>query len=327
MEIGHPHTLDSLREGGALSPQTVRLGTGGSEVPAVGVGTWQWGDRMYWGFGKEFTERDVWDAFEESARAGLTFFDTAEVYGAGRSERFLGEFIRRTHASAVVATKFMPFPTRLTGGSLAKALRRSLKRLGLPAVALYQMHYPFPPVSTETWMDAMAEAVRADLVRGVGVSNYSIDQMRAAHVRLAHHGIPLVSNQVKFSLLDREPLHNGLLEACRGLGVTFIAWGPLAKGLLSGKYSAERRPPGMRGRRLTRELFSRLGPLLVRLQEVGAAHGKTPAQVAINWCIAKGTLPIPGAKTGAQARENAGALGWVLSPDEVAALDASGGPP
>ncbi|HEY6102925.1 MAG TPA: aldo/keto reductase [bacterium] len=293
-------------------------------MPAVGVGTWQWGDRMYWGFGKDFTERDVWEAFDESVRAGLTFFDTAEVYGGGRSERFLGEFIRGTHAPAVLATKFMPFPTRLTGASLAKALERSLKRLGLDAVDLYQIHYPFPPVAIETWMDAMAGAVRAGLVRAVGVSNYSVEQMRAAHAHLARHGLPLACNQVKFSLLDRGPLEAGLLAAARDLGITVIAWGPLAKGVLSGKYSADRRPPGMRGRRFTPAMFSRLAPLLARLREIGVVRAKTPAQVAINWCLAKGTLPIPGAKTGAQARENAGALGWSLTAEEVVALDALG---
>ena len=302
----------------------MRLGTGGPELPAVGVGTWQWGDRMYWGFGKDFTERDVWEAFDESVRAGLTFFDTAEVYGGGRSERFLGEFIRRTHVPAIVATKFMPFPTRLTSASLARALERSLMRLGLPAVDLYQIHYPFPPVSIETWMDAMADAVEAGLVRAVGVSNFSKEQMRAAHAQLARRGIPLTSNQVKFSLLDRRPLRDGLFEAARDLGVAIIAWGPLAKGVLSGKYSADHRPPGLRGRRFTREVFGRLAPLLARLREIGESYGKTPAQVAINWCIAKGTLPIPGAKTGAQARENAGALGWALADQEVGALDALG---
>jgi aryl-alcohol dehydrogenase-like predicted oxidoreductase len=300
------------------------LGAGGPGVPAVGVGTWQWGDRMYWGFGREFTERDVWEAFEESIRAGLTLFDTAEIYGAGRSERFLGEFIGRTHAPAVVATKFMPFPTRLTGASLGKALERSLKRLGLPAVDLYQMHYPFPPVAIETWMDAMAEVVRAGLVRTVGVSNYSVGQMRAAHAQLARSAIRLAANQVKFSLLDRGPLRDGLLDAARELGITIIAWGPLAKGVLSGKYSAEHRPPGMRGRRFTGEAFRRIAPLLARLGEIAAVRGKTRAQVAINWCLAKGTLPIPGAKTGAQARENAGALGWALTEEEVASLDALG---
>jgi len=278
---------------------------------------------MYWGFGKGFTEQDIFEAFDESVRAGLTFFDTAEVYGAGRSERFLGEFIRRTHAAVRVATKFMPFPSRLTGRSLRKALERSLRRLDLPAVDLYQMHWPFPPVPIETWMGAMAEAYHAGLIRAVGVSNYSVAQMRRAHEALAKHGIPLASNQVKFSLIDREPIHTGLLDACRDLGVTLIAYGPLGKGVLTGKYSAGHRPPGMRGRRFTPRVLASLDPLLEVLGEIASARGKTRAQVAINWCIARGTLPIPGAKTGAQARENAGALGWSLGPEEVARLDAA----
>lgn len=291
----------------------------------MGVGTWQWGDRMYWGFGREFSERDVWEAFDESVRAGLTFFDTAEVYGRGKSEAFLGEFIRKTHAPVVVGTKCMPFPSRLTGAALPRALARSLQRLGLPAADLYQMHWPFPPVSIETWMEAMADGYHRGLIRGVGVSNYSVEQMRRARDALARHGVPLASNQVKFSLLDREPLTNGLLDACREFGVTLIAYGPLAKGVLSGKYSADRRPPGWRGRRFSREVFARIDPLLRLLREIGEAHGKTPAQVAINWCIAKGTLPIPGAKTGAQARENAGALGWSLTPEEAARLEEAAG--
>jgi aryl-alcohol dehydrogenase-like predicted oxidoreductase len=180
--------------------QTLTLSVNGPRVPAVGVGTWQWGDKMYWGFGQSFAEKDVWEAFDESVRAGLTFFDTAEVYGSGRSERFLGEFIRKTHAAVVVGTKFMPFPTRLTGGALAKALERSLGRLNLRTVDLYQMHVPLPPVGIKTWMDAMADAHRAGLIRAVGVSNYSVDQMRLAHDALAEHGIALASNQVKFQL-------------------------------------------------------------------------------------------------------------------------------
>ena len=304
--------------------QTIALGPRGPRVPAVGVGTWQWGDRMYWGFGKDFSEKDVFEAFEESVRAGVTFFDTAEVYAGGRSERFLGEFVRRTHAPVLVATKFMPYPTRLNGGALRKALERSLTRLGLPAVDLYQMHWPFPPVSIETWMEAMAEAHQAGLIRAVGVSNYSVEQMRRAHDALARHGIPLASDQVKFSLIDRESQRSGLLDACRELGVTLIAWGPLSKGVLTGKYSAGHRPPGWRGRRFTRQVFATLDPLLRLMRNVAASRGKTPAQVALNWCIAKGTLPIPGAKTGAQARENAGALGWALTPEEVALLDRAG---
>lgn len=300
------------------------LGPAGPRVASVGVGTWQWGDRVYWGFGKDFSERDVFEAFEESIRAGLTFFDSAEVYGRGRSERFLGEFTQQTHAAAVVATKFMPYPTRLSGASLARALEGSLKRLRMPAVDLYQMHWPVPPVPIETWMDAMADAHRAGLIRAVGVSNYSAEQMRRAHEALAGYGIPLASNQVKLSLIDRDVLRDGLLDACRELGVTVIAYAPLAKGVLSGKYAPGRRPPGMRGRRFTAQVFARIEPLLRVLAEIAGARGKTPAQVALNWCVAKGTLPIPGAKTGAQARENAGALGWALTAEEVELLDRAG---
>ncbi len=299
------------------------LGPQGPRVPAVGVGTWQWGDRMYWDFGRDFGERDVREAFDVSIRAGLTFFDTAEVYGSGRSERYLGQFIRESGASVIMGTKFMPFPSRLSQGALHRALARSLERLGIPAVDLYQMHWPFPPVPIDSWMDAMAEAYHQGQIRAVGVSNYSLPQMRRAHERLASHGIRLASNQVKFSLIDRDPLHNGLLDSCREMRITLIAYGPLAKGVLSGKYSADHRPSGWRGRRFTREAFAKIDPLLRLLREIGEARGKTPAQVAINWCMAKGTLPIPGAKTGAQAKENAGALGWALTAAEVAALDAA----
>lgn len=304
--------------------QMTTLGPEGPRVASLGVGTWQWGDRLYWGFGKDFSERDVFEAFEESVRAGLTFFDTAEIYGGGRSERFLGEFVRQTHAPVLVATKFMPYPTRLSGASLARALDRSLKRLGLPAVDLYQMHWPFPPVPIETWMEAMTEALRAGLIRAVGVSNYSAEQMRRAHEALAKHGVPLASNQIKVSLIDRGPMQDGLLQAALELGVTVIAWGPLAKGVLSGKYAHGRRPPGMRGRRFTAQVFAQIDPVLRALREIAAARGKTPAQVALNWCVGKGLLPIPGAKTGAQARENAGALGWALTSEEVELLDRAG---
>ncbi|MDQ7843430.1 MAG: aldo/keto reductase [Armatimonadota bacterium] len=301
--------------------QTITLGPGGPRIAALGVGTWPWGDRVYWGFGKDFTAGDIYEAFEASLRAGLTFFDTAEVYAGGRSERFLGECIRRTQASVVVATKFMPFPYRLTGSSLRQALRRSLTRLGLPAVDLYQMHWPFPPVPVETWMAAMADAYEAGLIRAVGVCNYPVGHLRRAHEALARRGIALASNQVKLSLVDRRPLHNGLRETCRELGVTLIAWGPLAKGALTGKYGPDRPPPGLRGRRYSRQFFLRHAPLLRVLREIALARGKTQAQVALNWCIAKGALPIPGAKTGAQARENAGALGWSLTAEEMALLD------
>lgn len=291
----------------------------------LGLGTWQWGDRFFWGYGQGYAEAELKGAFDATVNAGITLFDTAEVYGQGQSEKFLARFIREAHFSdgqkPYLATKFMPLPWRLTKGQFRRALQGSLRRLELDAVDLYQIHWPFPPVSIETWMDAMADAAEAGLVRAVGVSNYNSEQMRRAFTALRKRGLPLVSNQVPYSLLNRRNERNGLLALCRELNVRFIAYSPLEQGLLSGKYTSQNPPPGIRSQRY-RNLLARIQPLITALREIGEAHGgKTPAQVALNWCLCKGALPIPGAKNSRQAEQNAGALGWRLTQEEVSRLD------
>jgi aryl-alcohol dehydrogenase-like predicted oxidoreductase len=149
-------------------------------------------------------------------------------------------------------------------------------------------------------------------------------QTRRAHAALAERGVPLASNQVKYSLLDRHIERDGTMQTCRELGVTIIAYGPLEMGLLTGKYTPANLPPGVRGARYRREYIARGQPVVGLLREIGQARdGKTPSQVAINWTMRKDTVPIPGAKTARQAQENAGALGWQLSEGEIAALDAA----
>jgi len=298
---------------------------GGSEmrVPPIGIGTWQWGDTLVWGYGRGgYTDADLRAAFGAALEGSVCFFDTAEGYGRGRSERLLGEFMRASGRPAIVATKFMPLPWRIRGGSLVAALRRSLERMGLKQIDLYQIHWPFPPRSVETWADALADAVEAGLARAVGVSNFSVGQMRRAHQALARRGVPLASNQVMYSLLHRQPERSGLRAACRELDVTLIAYSPIAKGLLTGKYTPENRPAGLRSRMWSQKRLAAVQPLIVLLRRIGESHaGKTPSQVALNWLMCKGALPIPGVKTARQALENAGALGWRLTDDDVAALD------
>ncbi len=313
------------------SRETVQLGRTGINVPPLGAGTWQWGDTAFWGYGKGYAEEQVRAAFDASLAAGVDFFDTAEIYGRGRSERFLGRFIDGAAiaggARPVVATKFMPLPWRLGKRALLAALRASLGRLGLAQVDLYQIHFPMPPVPLETWAEALADAVAAGLTRAVGISNCSADQTRRVHAVLARRGVLLASNQVEYSLLHRAPERNGLAQACRELGVTLIAYSPLAKGMLTGKYTPANPPPGFRGRRYRGETLAGMQPLIGLLREIGQAHGdRTPGQVALNWVICKDALPIPGAKNAAQAQGNAGALGWRLSEAEVAALDAASPP-
>jgi aryl-alcohol dehydrogenase-like predicted oxidoreductase len=288
----------------------------------LGIGTWQWGDRGMWGFGGDYAEADVRAAFDACMARGTTFFDTAEIYGLGRSEEYLGQFIKSAGKSVILATKFMPFPWRLGKGRLRAALRRSLDRLGVERVDLYQIHMPLPPVPIETWMDALAEAVQAGLVREVGVSNFNVAQLQRAYAALAQRGVPLASNQVNYSLLDRRPEQTGLWALCRELDIRLIAYSPLAKGMLSGKYSPAHPPPGPRARMYPPDLLKRMEPLLEMLRDRGEAHGrKTPGQVALNWLISKGALPIPGVKNAAQAEENLGALGWRLTGAEVQALE------
>ncbi len=303
---------------------TVRLGRNGPTVSALGIGTWAWGDRMLWGYGRGYGDADLRAAFEVSLRAGITFFDTAEVYGMGRSERLLGEFIRSAQVPVAVTTKFFPFPWRFGRQAVVRALRRSLQRLGLPQVDLYLIHWPTPLVPVEVLAQGLGDALEAGLTKAVGVSNFSVQQMQRAQTVLAARGMTLAANQVEYSLLVRKAERNGLFDLCRELGATLIAYSPLGMGLLSGKYTPDNPPPGVRGRRYSRDLLAKIQPLIALLREIGAAHGgKTPAQVALNWVIAKGALPIPGAKNARQAEENAGAIGWLLDRDEVAALDAA----
>ena len=286
-----------------------------------GLGAWQWGDRLIWQYGQTHNDDDVQDAFQVSIDAGIRFIDTAEIYGSGRSERLLGQFLKKTDQPILIATKYFPFPWRFTKGSLLRALRHSLERIGIESIDLYQIHQPFSLISIESLMNAMAEAVAQGLTRTVGVSNYNQTQMLRAYSELARKNIPLAANQVTYSLLDRGIEYDGLLARCKELGVRVIACSPIEKGLLTGKYSTENPPPGVRGQRYA-SLLPKIGPLLKLMTEIGQEHGgKSKVQVALNWCICKGTMPIPGAKNSEQALENAGTLGWNLTEEEVEKLD------
>lgn len=296
-------------------------------VTPIGIGAWSWGDSVFWGYGRDYGETDVKAAFDISIEAGVNFFDTAEAYGQGHSETLLGQFLRDTPLQPgkppiIVATKFFPYPWRLWKASLKQALIGSLRRLQIEKVGLYQIHWPFPPVSIEAWATALADVFEEGLVEAVGVSNYNAQQMRRAQATLIKRSVLLASNQVEYSLINRKIEKNGLLDLCQDLGVCCIAYSPLGKGTLTGKYSPQNPLRGMRGRRYNSRFLSQIEPLIRLLREIGRAHdGKTPAQVALNWVICKGAIPIPGAKNIQQAQENVGALGWRLAEEEVSALD------
>jgi aryl-alcohol dehydrogenase-like predicted oxidoreductase len=311
--------------------QTVTLGTNGPTATALGVGTWAWGDRLFWSYGREFGAQEVESAFQASVAAGITFFDTAEIYGSGESEKLLGKFTQSISSPVQIATKYFPFPWRWQGDAIADALTASLERLQKSQVALYQIHWPWEFwLKTPDWMEMLAAEVKKGRIQAVGVSNYNAKQMTQAHECLAAKGIPLATNQVPYSLLNRQIEDNGTLERSRQLGVTILAYSPLSQGLLTGKYTPETRNQLSGARRIDPRFstygLKKLAPLFSALEKMAEKYNKTPAQVALNWLIAQGdVIPIPGAKNAEQAKQNAGALGWYLSPEEVESLRAIAG--
>lgn len=289
----------------------------------MGLGAWQWGDRVVWQYGHGYGPDQVREAFQVAIREGVRFVDTAELYGNGLSERLLGTFIKDTNQPVLIATKFFPWPWRFYKNAIVRAMKGSLARLSVESVDLYQIHWPSPILNTEKLMEGLAECVKSGMTRTVGVSNFGQSRMLAAYSSLARHNIPLASNQVHYSLLSRAVEKNGTLARCKELGIRLIAYSPIEKGLLSGKYSPDKPPPGSRARNYA-GLLPKIGPLLKMMTEIAQDHGgKSLSQIALNWVICKGALPIPGAKDGDQALENAGALGWKLTDEEVARLDAA----
>jgi len=307
--------------------ETITLGQSGPTVKPLCLGTWAWGDKLFWNYGSDYSFEQLQAAFFAAIEAGTTFFDTAEIYGLGLSEKFLGQFRQQTQQTVQIATKYGPLPWRFSAHSVSDALTASLERLQIQRVDLYQVHWPFNFfMSQETLMNALADEVKRGRVAAVGVSNYSADQMREAHQLLAARGVPLAVNQVRYSLLTRQIETDGILNTARQLGVTILAYTPLAQGLLTGKYAGDssKVPSGARriDPRFNSNGLKKIAPVISLLQHLGEKHGRTPAQVALNWLIAQGNvIPIAGVKTAEQVRQNAGALGWMLSQEEVAQLE------
>ena len=296
------------------------------ELSVMGLGTWAWGDKSTWGmngYDRSYDFDTIRDAYQSSVAAGVTLLDTAEAYGNGESERIIARLLeedRENRSRVVLATKFIPYPWKVSlSSALMTSLRASLDRLKMDAVHLYQVHGPISLRSHQVMADALAAAHQAGLVRAVGVSNYSEAEVRAIHAALAERGIPLATNQIEYSLLRTMPESGGLLHACRDLGVVVLAYSPLGQGRLTGKYSAANPPPGRRN--FSAFPMAEIDPIVAELRRIGEQRGKTPAQVALNWVICKGAVPIPGAKNKEQAEQNVGAVGWRLTTDEVQALD------
>jgi aryl-alcohol dehydrogenase-like predicted oxidoreductase len=285
-------------------------------VSRIGLGTWQFGSRE-WGYGESYAERGARDVVRRARELGVTLFDTAEIYGFGRSERILGEALGDERTDVVVASKI--FPVAPFPPVVQQRWAGSARRLGLSRIPLYQVHQPNPVVRDAVTMPGMRALLDDGRIGAVGVSNYSLARWRAADAAL---GRPVVSNQVQFSLAHAGPLDD-LVPFAEREDRLVIAFSPLAQGLLGGRYSADNRPGGVRA---TNPLFGtenlrRAQPLLDLLREVADAHDARPAQIALAWLLGLArVVVIPGASGVEQVEFNAAAAEIALAGDEQAAL-------
>ena len=308
------------------------LGRTDIRITPVGLGCWQFsqgrGFNRYW---QVLPEAEIDGIVEASLAGGINWFDTAEAYGNGDSERELARALGklgRPPGSVVIATKWRPVLRRAS--NLAKTIDTRLACLAPYPIDLYQIHNPASFSSTAAQMKAMAELVRERKTKTVGVSNFGAERMIKAHRFLAGEGLPLVSNQVHYSLLKRKIEANGVLDAARELGITIISYSPLDQGVLTGRFHES---PTARGalsgvrkwRGFYRDRFlEKSRPVIEALRDVAARHAATPAQVALNWLFSahgETVVVIPGATKTAQAAANAASMGFVLTGDEIDHLD------
>jgi aryl-alcohol dehydrogenase-like predicted oxidoreductase len=289
---------------------------GVGRVSRIGLGTWQFGSRE-WGYGESYASGAARDIVQRALALGVTLFDTAEVYGLGKSERILGEALGDKRSEVVVASKIMPvapFPA-----VVKQRERASARRLGLDRIPLYQIHQPNPVVPDSVIMPGMRDLIDGGAIGAAGVSNYSLARWRKADAAL---GRPVISNQVHFSLAHADALEDLVPFAERENRIV-IAYSPLAQGLLGGKYGPDNRPGGVRALNplFGTENLRRVEPLLQTLRDIATEVDAKPAQVALAWLISlPGVVAIPGASSVEQLEFNVAAADIELSADSRDAL-------
>jgi len=308
-----------------------RLGRTELLVTPIGLGCWQFSQGRglvghYWAIVDDAEIRKI---LAQAMDGGINWFDTAEGYGKGESERALARGLRnlgKSPGDVVIATKWNPFLRRAS--SIPETIKTRLANLNPFPIDLYQIHNPFSVSSIERQIGAMARLIEDGKIRYAGVSNFSRRQMERAHRALLKVGLPLASNQVRYSLLDRSIERNGVLEAAEELGIGIIAYSPLAQGILSGKFHDDpgliRSRPGFRKYMSTFKPrgLKKSSPVIDALRRIAPEYGATPAQVALNWLVSKaGVFAIPRASRARHVVEDLGASDWRLSDSDVAELE------
>ena len=306
------------------------LGGTGIQVTPIGLGVMQFsgGSGVFKMIFPDLSQQQMTAIVKTALDNGINWFDTAEMYGQGKSEHSLATALKELgvqDGEVIIGTKW--FPIFRTASNIPRSIDDRLHFLDGYKIDVYMVHQPWGFSSPEAEMNAMADLVEAGKIRSVGVSNFNSGQMVRAYKTLEKRGLPLAVNQVQYSLLHRKIESNGVLAAAKDLGVTIVAWSPLARGILSGKF--HNNPETYQNLQLGRKMLMRgkinkSAGVVVELNRIGKKYGVTPAQVALNWVInfqGETVVAIPGASKTYQAEESAGAMGFRLSDEELARLD------
>ncbi len=312
--------------------QLRKLGKSDLMVSPLGLGCWQFSKRKGWA-GKYWSmieDEEIRDIIKVSFNGGINWFDTAEIYGKGESEKALARALRalgKTSEEVIIATKW--WPAFRTAKSIGRTINNRIAALDNYRIDLYQVHQPFSFSSTRAQMQEMAKLIKMGKIQYVGVSNFSAKRMRIAHDELTKHGLSLVANQVEYNLLNRKIETNGILETAKELGVSIIAYSPLAQGLLSGRFhnnpeqikslGFRKYMPGFKTGSLEKSQ-----PVITLLRILAEKYQATLSQIALCWVVqvcGETVVAIPGASKIKQAEENVGALKFHLEYDDMLKLD------
>lgn len=359
-EISPSQAWSSFASPTSSSPKVGRVSAGPIDISAMGIGTWSWGNRLLFDYDPSQDE-EIYEAYRAVRDAGVSIFDTADSYGTldlnGRAEILLGQFERRylderlnnsdddnekgdanilsqwfgggnsntapTVVPQQVATKLAPYPWRITPNSMTSAVKASLKRLEQDKLTLAQLHWStanYQPFQEKALWEGIANVYDEGLCDAVGISNYGPIQLSKINAYMREREVPLATVQIQYSLMTYQDSKD-MNDACAEEGCRLISYSPLCLGLLTGKYSLDNLPKSSARKQLFRELLPGAQGLLNTLDAIAKEKGKSQSQVAINWAICKDTVPIPGARTLQQAKENLGAVGWKLDQSMVDELD------
>ena len=312
-----------------MSIQLRKLGKTELQISPIGLGVMQFagGKGVFRAMFPVVPEETRTEIIKTALEGGINWFDTAEMYGAGQSERYLAAALQEigaTNDEFMIATKWLPFLR--FARNIPKTIQTRLDNLSPYSIDLYQIHNPHSFSPPEAEMKVMADLVEAGKIRSVGVSNFNPDQMRRSHAALEKRGVKLASNQVHYNLLNRQIENNGVLKTARELGISIIAWSPLASGLLTGKFHKNpeilARTPAGRRKRLEKQLLTSSAVIEV-LDEIAGKYQTEPAQVALSWLIHQGedVVAIPGATRVEHVQESIGAMQLELAEEDCSRLD------